>query len=535
MNQSNGLKILKMGTRRSLLALAQSGWVAREIERTNPGIRVETVGIDTRGDKILDVPLTSVQGKEFFVAELDDALRSGRVDFTVHSMKDLSLDRPEDFVLGAVPIRENLRDILLFSERVLARLSRGEVIRIGTSSPRRLENLPGFLSRALPHSPARPPRLEFVEIRGNVNTRLSRVHEPDGSERQLDGVVLAVAGLNRLFLDETGRAELERLLVNTRPMLLPVTECPAAAAQGALAVECRRNDSVVQAALSKIHHEATRAEVARERAILQEWGGGCHQRFGASAIEHAELGILLYIKGRRPSGEEADEIRWNRPRLERGPMWDGSRFRASITSDDREYQERALRRLASATSGDAVFVAHHRAVIRDDGESNRAWSDALFGKRIWVSGAASWFAMAGHGFWVEGCAEGFGAERALAEWTSAKVLQLPAADRWWVLTHAGALESDMGNWKSLLPERRLGTYVVSTEQKSPHATQEIRTARNVFWASGSQWSLYGKEARSDAIHACGAGKTAAYLRKQGLKPVVFPNVGEWRKACEARS
>src|SRR5499427_5750721 len=105
---------LKLGTRKSLLAWAQSSWVARELERLNPGVKVELVGIETRGDKILDVPLQAVAGKEFFVAEIDDALRSRAVDLTVHSMKDLSLDRPAEFVLGANPKRENPRDVIVF-------------------------------------------------------------------------------------------------------------------------------------------------------------------------------------------------------------------------------------------------------------------------------------------------------------------------------------------------------------------------------------------------------------------------------------
>ena len=137
----NSKKILKLGTRRSLLAWAQSSWVAREIERTNSGVQVELVGIDTRGDKIQDVSLQKVEGKDFFVAELDDALREGRVDLNVHSMKDLSLDRPKGFVMGAVPKRENSRDVILFSESAIDRLRKGQKVRVGTSSPRRLENV----------------------------------------------------------------------------------------------------------------------------------------------------------------------------------------------------------------------------------------------------------------------------------------------------------------------------------------------------------------------------------------------------------
>jgi hydroxymethylbilane synthase len=171
------MSVLKLGTRKSLLAWAQSNWVARQIEKNNPGTQVELVGIETRGDRILDVSLQSLSetsgGKEFFVAEIDEALRSRKVDLTVHSMKDLSLDRPAEFILAANPPRENPRDVALFSPGIMEKLRTGAKIKVGTSSPRRVENIPSFLKRALPFGKA---DLEFVEIRGNVNTRLSRVH-----------------------------------------------------------------------------------------------------------------------------------------------------------------------------------------------------------------------------------------------------------------------------------------------------------------------------------------------------------------------
>src|SRR4051794_1008814 len=110
---------LKLGTRRSLLAWAQSSWVAREIERLNPGVHVQLVGIETRGDKIQDVALRQIEGKEFFVAELDDALKTGNVDLTVHSLKDLSLERPKEFICAAIPRRENPRDVILFGPHAM--------------------------------------------------------------------------------------------------------------------------------------------------------------------------------------------------------------------------------------------------------------------------------------------------------------------------------------------------------------------------------------------------------------------------------
>src|SRR4051812_27865955 len=123
---------LKIGTRKSLLASAQSSWVARELEKLNPNVEISLFGIETRGDRIQDVPLQSVQGKEFFVAEIDQALREKTVDLTVHSLKDLSLDRPREFVCAAIPPRENPRDVVLFNSKITDRLQAGEKIKIGT-------------------------------------------------------------------------------------------------------------------------------------------------------------------------------------------------------------------------------------------------------------------------------------------------------------------------------------------------------------------------------------------------------------------
>src|SRR5664279_471202 len=102
-----GVMRLRLGTRRSALARAQSGQIAARLEQLHPGLKVDLVGIDTRGDRILDKPLSQVEGKEFFTAEIDTALLHGEVDLTVHSYKDLSLERPEPLLLAAVPERAN--------------------------------------------------------------------------------------------------------------------------------------------------------------------------------------------------------------------------------------------------------------------------------------------------------------------------------------------------------------------------------------------------------------------------------------------
>jgi hydroxymethylbilane synthase len=514
--------VLKLGTRRSLLAWAQSGQVAAAIEKANPGLKVERVGIDTRGDKILDIPLQKVEGKEFFVAEIDDALRSGAVDLTVHSLKDLSLERPTEFVLAAMPERANSRDVAIFGPRVLEKLRRGETLQIGTSSPRRLENLPSFLAKALPRfGSGNSTKLQFVEIRGNVNTRLGRLHEADTSDRHLDGVILAFAGLIRLWADVAARAEMTKLFQGARWMVLPLRENPSAPGQGALAVECRADDDFVREALAKLDHPATRSAVATERGLLAAWGGGCHQRFGASSVEASGLGALLYVRGVRPDGVAVDELQWKAPPAPSGALraWDGSLSRAGAGAGvavgaGAEASAPAL----SLASGTPVFVAHWRALAP-------AWEAPLAGARVWCSGTASWYRLAERGVWVEGCAEGLGFDEALPQ-LAEPVLGLPGLERWTVLTHHEALAEWQGRVAQVV-----GTYSAPGEaaEYAPQAVAELESAEAAWWSSGSQFTALAAKARSVREHACGPGRTARVLRAAGVEPRIFPSVEEWRQ------
>jgi hydroxymethylbilane synthase len=382
-------KTLKLGTRRSLLAIAQSRGVAQRMEQINPGIKVKLVGIETEGDRMLDIPLSKLEGKEFFVAELDQALLELDVDFTVHSMKDLSLERPAELILAAIPPRENPRDVVLFAGNIIEKLKNGETIRIGTSSPRRIENVPPFLENALPNF-GQTPQLVTTEIRGNVNTRISFLSLEDDDPKKIDGVVLAFAGLNRLWKNAAGQAELKKLLNGLRWMILPLRECPAAPAQGALAIECRADDSETRASLAKLHCPVTAQDVNLERQLLNDWGGGCHQRFGATALQLDKLGTLLFIRGKKPDDSNIEELRWTRSDITLpGPLWDGTEWRKS--SFTTAYLGK-LQIPAWLSAPGATFVAHSRALPSD-------WYETLANgpQRVWTSGTGSWFRLAKQG------------------------------------------------------------------------------------------------------------------------------------------
>lgn len=515
----NTARKLRLGTRRSALAWVQSSQVAAALRAAHPGLEVELVGIDTRGDRVLDKPLSAMDGKEFFTAEIDAALRERRVDFTVHSLKDLSLDRPQEFVLAAVPQRANPRDIAIFAADVPARLATGAGLRIGTSSPRRAQLLPSFLRQALPHGARN--HIELVTLRGNVDTRLRRLREERGSERHLDGVVLAMAGLSRLFIDTAterqGHALMQAVLEDLHLVVLPLNEVPGAPGQGALAIECRADDMDTRGLLAALEHPPTRGAIAIERQLLGEHGGGCHQRFGATLQWLPKLGGLLTIAGRNAADADLAERRFlpeiPLPHLG-GPLrpWDGSTAAraASTPLVDAAGLAQQLRHAC-------VFVAHKRALPPGAGE-------ALAGRTVWTTGTKSWFALAAAGVWVQGCSEGLGAEAA-ATMITEPLLRLPPPAQWDVLTHAAAVEPwQEGSWAGA---NVIATYAVSNAWQ-PDAAQ-LAAATHVFWSSTAQFERGWHLTSSTCHHASGPGKTAEHIRAAGVRNFrAFPSPEEWR-------
>nr|WP_299038142.1 hydroxymethylbilane synthase [uncultured Pseudokineococcus sp.] len=243
---------LRLGTRRSALARAQSEVVAQRLRETS-GREVVLVEVTTRGD-VDRAPLAQIGGTGVFVTALREALLEGRVDLAVHSMKDLPTAAAEGLVLAAVPPREDPRDVLVAAGGAgLGDLPPGA--RIGTGSPRRAAQL-----RALGLG------LEVVEVRGNVDTRVGMV-----TSGRLDAVVLAAAGLRRL-----GRADEITEVVDVEQMV-------PAPAQGALALECRADDLVTAQACAALDDPLTRSATTAERALLGALEAGCSAPVGALA------------------------------------------------------------------------------------------------------------------------------------------------------------------------------------------------------------------------------------------------------------
>jgi hydroxymethylbilane synthase len=261
---------LRLGTRRSPMAMAQSGQVARAITE-HTGRTVELVGITSSGD-VSKEQLTQIGGTGVFVSALRTSLLDGHIDLAVHSLKDLPTGQPADILLAAIPVRDDPRDALVsLNHTKLADLPRGATI--GTGSPRRAAQL------LLLRSDLRP-----VPIRGNAGTRLAKV-----TAGELDAVVLGYAGLARI-----GRLDAVSQVFEPDEML-------PAAGQGALAVECRSDREDLAALLGCIDDQASRAATTAERGMLAALEAGCAAPIGAYAAAGTDVlrlrGIVVAADG----------------------------------------------------------------------------------------------------------------------------------------------------------------------------------------------------------------------------------------------
>ena len=257
-----GLVTLRVGTRASALARWQTTRVSEALERLT-GVPSHPIVISTTGDRALDIPLPALGGKGAFTEELEEALRAGRIDFAVHSLKDLPVVDPAGITVAAILSRDDPRDVVIARNAgSLAELPPGAVV--GTSSNRRMAQIAALR-----------PDVTLRPLRGNVDTRVKKA-----LEGEYDAIVIAAAGVHRLGL------------TSHITEYLPFHQMLPAPGQGALAVQCRADDDAVRTLLMVLDDPTVRVPTTAERAFLSDLGGGC-------AAPIAALGASFEGEGRR--------------------------------------------------------------------------------------------------------------------------------------------------------------------------------------------------------------------------------------------
>ncbi|GBG88810.1 hypothetical protein CBR_g48425 [Chara braunii] len=278
----SGVRVVRIGTRGSPLALAQAYQTRDRLKQSHPELReegaIEIVVIKTTGDKILNQPLADIGGKGLFTKEVDDALMSSEVDIGVHSMKDVPTYLPEGMILPCNLPREDVRDAFICpTVSSLAELPAGSLV--GSASLRRQSQI---LHKY--------PSLKVVNFRGNVQTRLKKL-----SEGVVAATLLALAGLKRLDMADTATS-----ILSTDDML-------PAIAQGAIGIACREGDEVIERYLASLNHEDTRLAVACERAFLAVLDGSCRTPIAGLAVRTEDGGCSFRGLVASPDGKRVLE------------------------------------------------------------------------------------------------------------------------------------------------------------------------------------------------------------------------------------
>ncbi|MGY4491761.1 hydroxymethylbilane synthase [Pseudomonas sp. TE3610] len=267
------IREIRIATRKSALALWQADYVKARLEQAHPGLMVTLVPMVSRGDKLLDSPLSKIGGKGLFVKELENALLDNEADIAVHSMKDVPMDFPEGLGLFCICEREDPRDAFVSNTfKSLEALPAGSIV--GTSSLRRQTQLL-----------ARRPDLQIRFLRGNVNTRLAKL---DAGE--YDAIILAAAGLIRLGFED-------RITDS-----ISIEDSLPAGGQGAVGIECRSADAEIHQLLAPLHHHDTAVRVTAERALNKHLNGGCQVPIACYAVLEGEQVWLRGLVGEPDGG-----------------------------------------------------------------------------------------------------------------------------------------------------------------------------------------------------------------------------------------
>lgn len=500
-----------IGTRGSLLALTQCNQVKDQLEQLT-GDEFELKIIKTQGDQIVDKPLWQLEGKDFFTKELDAALIKGEIDLVVHSYKDLGSDRPEGFKLAAVTKRDYAHDILFIKEETVSKLMCEELTEfvVGTSSPRRITNIESSLADYLPYGDKVTVKTKM--LRGNVNSRIQKLRDDE-----YDAIVLAMPGIERLAITESSRIELERLLKDMTYMVLPHSQFPAAASQGALGIECladRNDNGALEEKLLKLQDKNTVSEVSRERQAFASYGGGCHLAVGINVTKKGDYYIHTH------KGKVDDKIIFER-HLEGSFPSPASKEKAFIGlphADHREQEyiycelihKEALKN-ARVPNNDILLAARYGVNLLKN-----------HGKSVYTAGASTWKLLAQNGQWVHGTADGLG-EAYLDKIRDSKAIQVMNGPKQelTILTHKDSY-SDYG--------QIFESYEKSNKEVRETFMQELEQCDVFFWTSYSQYKTYIEHLPSikGKFHACGLGKTYEQLLKEDITVRPFASMDEFK-------
>ncbi len=452
------------------------------------------------GDQRGDDPLWKMPEKGVFTEDFLLDLESGKVDLVVHSWKDLPVAERPSTVIAATLARADVRDVILIRrDHWEARKSGSESgpFRVLTSSPRRTYCLAEVLKWALPWSQTKggQPEIEFLPVRGNIATRVSKIG-------QAHALVVAKAALDRLLdsakyqsLDPVfgqSAADLRTAIAQLDFVVLPLSVSPTAAAQGALAIEVRRDHKELLELCRLVDHSADRECVEEERRILASYGGGCHQKIGVTILDRT-YGRVKFLRGLTDAGIRLESLGISdtkKRKFSLGKVWSGEGIRVERIPLPLEQVLANVKKQHALQNQLGYFVSRNEALpIGLETE----------GAYVWAAGLATWRKLTSRGIWVHGSSEGLGEE----ERPNLDVLAACPV-QWLRLTHQEAIENHGG----------VGSY---TARYQLTEVGLLKDAEVYHWKSSGHFEAVLRAHPEVfkpycALHAVGPGRTLKYVR-----------------------
>lgn len=481
---------LKISSRKSDLARLQAYQVGEKLKSHFKDLVIEYRFRESLGDQNQDDPLWKMPSKGVFTEDFKADLLSGETDMVVHSWKDLPTDLGGSTEIVATLPRADASDLLLFKKKSVGKKN----VKIFSSSPRRSWNLSNLLTELLPGAET---QVSFENVRGNIQTRVKKLIE----NQQIDGLVVAKAAIDRLLTIETAefqktREFLRAALNELDWMVLPISQNPTAAAQGALAVEIRSDRLDLKKTISVINCESTFLSATAERNLLKAFGGGCHLALGMSHQSFDDFEVVT-VKGKTPEGVEISkrELKLKqfleRIRIDKDLCWSSSQL------------EKSRENLNVHLSKDFGYV-----ISRSESWSEKEESHYY----LWAAGIETWRKLASRGFWVHGCFDSLG------ESLQPPVTSLVPDLQWLTLTHQDHPYFDKN--------RHIATYKLDCR------VGDLTKFRYFYWKSSSDFlkAIQHYPQIIEYYHACGPGSTYQTIKSKiaSERIRVFLNENEWR-------
>ena len=465
-------------SRTSALARIQARLVGENIVEKFPKIDLHYVTKTTNGDVDLETPLSSMANIGVFTNDIRSELISGNADLAVHSWKDLPTEMDPLTEISGTIERADLRDVLLYKKKSIGK----KIVSVSSSSPRRQRNLTSFLKKVLPFN---TDEISFSPIRGNIFTRIKKFLESDS-----DALIIAKAALDRLQLEQArdifqNHTLIESLLNSVNWMILPLSQNPSAAGQGALAIECLHSNTKVCELVRSISNQTVFQTVNAERAVLSSYGGGCHQKIGIS-ITNFEHGSVTDLKGLTAENKVLDN-RYFKPSS-------GKQRVNHLVGDkkslfDKQYFSKFFDRVPITGAIGRINLLKNRGLYISRDTAVPVGADIAPSNTLWVSGIVSWQKLAARGIWVNGTSDGLGEHHCKPEHLFKDI-------KWIKLSHDKSHTQSMGF---------LATYTL----KPLFFDLDLRQFTHFYWMSGSAFlralELYPSIVNME--HSCGMGST----------------------------